>query len=73
MLNFLLVNYLYEIPKNIYKYKYIYIYIYIYKMSACEASMSLLFYFSRGKQYLDVFLLFSKMSYKGKKDKISGV
>lgn len=36
-------------------------------MSACEASMSLLFYFSRGRLYLDVFLLFSKMSYKEKK------
>lgn len=29
-------------------------------MSACEASMSLLFYFSRGKQYLDVFCCSAK-------------
>lgn len=36
-------------------------------MSACEASMSLLFYFSRGKQYLDVFCCSAKMSYKEKK------
>lgn len=43
-------------------------------MSACEASMSLLFYFSLvGKQYLGVFRCSAKMSYKGKKEEISGV
>lgn len=36
-------------------------------MSACEASMSLLFYFSRGKQIFRCVLLFGKMSYKEKR------
>lgn len=36
-------------------------------MSACEASMSLLFYFSRGKQYLDVFCCSTKCLIKKKR------
>ena len=36
-------------------------------MSACEASMSLLFYFSRGKQYLDVFCCSAKCLIKKKR------
>ena len=32
-------------------------------MSACEASMSLLFYFYRGKQYLDVFCCSAKCDF----------